>query len=100
MENVGAGLALAHARTVMGDTHGIKGLLSPHQVAQYHHQVFDKHRIPAGIFGGTHRIGGHWYMPDVEVPTRNGWTHMIMSPESYSSTWCGGCDTTPRSDGR
>lgn len=99
MEKVGADLALAHARTVMGDTHGVKGLLSPHQVAQYHHQVFDKHSIPAGIFGGTHRIGGHWYMPDVEVPTRNGWTHMIMPPESYSGTWCGGCDSTPRSDG-
>ncbi len=100
MKKIGADLALAHARAVIGDTHGIKGLLSPHQVAQYHHQVFDKYSIPAGIFGGTHRIGGHWYMPDVEVPSSSGWTHMIIPPESYSDTWCGGCDTTPRSDGR
>lgn len=50
----------------MGDTSGVHNLLSPQQVADYHHSVFGNHGIPAYIFGGTHKI------PFVSVPIQVG----------------------------
>ena len=93
MEQIGSELALAHARTVMKDTQGVPGLLSPKQVADYHHSVFANHKIPANIFGGTHTV------PFVRVPSPSGWSEVMFSPETYSDRWCKGCDTTPTSRG-
>jgi hypothetical protein len=86
MEQVGAELALAHAQAVMGDTSGISSLLSPQQVADYHHAVFANHGIPAHIFGGTHSI------PGVYVPNATGWSPVMFDANSYSNMWCNGCD--------
>ena len=77
MEQIGAELALSHANAVMGDSNS---LLSPSQVADYHHSVFAGHSIPARIFGGTHNpfpVGG------------------IPSANAYSFMWCRGCDSSP-----
>jgi hypothetical protein len=78
MEQIGAELALAHANSVMSDTNS---LLSPEQVAAYHHTVFANHDIPAGIFGGTHN-----------PINPSGW---IPPASTYSGRWCAGCDSSP-----
>ena len=86
IEQIGADLAKAHAFAVMNDTNGVTNLLSPQQVADYHHDVFDRHGIPAYIFGGTHKV------PLVYVPARNGWQPIMFDANSYSELWCDGCD--------
>ncbi len=89
MEQIGGELALAHASAVMGDTSGTPNLLSPTQVANYHHEVFARHNIPPYIFGGTQPI------PGVEVPAPGGWQPVMFDPNTYSNLWCEGCDSTP-----
>ena len=74
MEQIGAKLALAHVDYVTADTINVHHLLSPTQVAGYHHQVFGGYGIPKTYFGGT-RFGN--------------------SPNTYSWAWCGGCDVRP-----
>ncbi|MEJ2622643.1 MAG: hypothetical protein P8163_21075 [Candidatus Thiodiazotropha sp.] len=95
MEEIGLELAVAHADAVMNDDQGSKNLLSPHQVADYHHTVFAKHGIPAHLFGGTHQIGGHWYLPDISVPSPGGWAPTRFDANAYSGLWCKGCDVKP-----
>ena len=87
MEQIGADLAIAHAFAVDNDTDGIANLLSPQQVAEYHHEVFGRYGIPAYIFGGTHNV------PLVYVPVANGWQPVMFDANSYSNLWCDGCDT-------
>jgi RHS repeat-associated protein len=89
MEQIGAELALAHANAVIGDGRGIANLLSPAQVADYHHSVFRGHGIPAHIFGGTHKV------PFVSVPVQGGWGPVMFDANTYSGLWCKGCDSTP-----
>ena len=92
MEQISSELAFAHAQAVMGDmgdTSGIPGLLSPGQVASYHHQVFGRHKIPASMFGGTMGV------PAVRVPVSGGWAQPIFSATTFSNFWCRGCDSVP-----
>lgn len=89
MEQIGAELALAHANAVIGDGRGISNLLSPTQVAGYHHSVFRGHGIPAHVFGGTHKV------PFVSVPVQGGWGSVMFDANTYSGLWCKGCDSTP-----
>jgi hypothetical protein len=95
MEQIGLELARAHAEAVMNDHKGVHYLLSPHQVADYHHNVFIKHGVPSHLFGGTHQIGGHWYLPEISVPSRDGWAPTQFDADVYSGLWCKGCDTKP-----
>jgi hypothetical protein len=87
MEKIDLELAIAHAASVMEDTSGIHHLLNPQQVADYHHSVFDNHRIPAHIFGGTHKV------PFVSVPVQGGWGSVMFDANTYSGLWCKGCDS-------
>ena len=89
MEQISSELAFAHAQAVMGDTSGVQGLLSPGQVASYHHQVFGRHNIPASMFGGTMGV------PGVRVPVPRGWAQPTFSATTYSNLWCRGCDSVP-----
>jgi hypothetical protein len=75
MEEVGMKLARAHVDAVTKDTVRVHHLLSPTQVANYHHDVFRPIGIPDTYFGGT-RFGA-------------------LDPYLYSWAWCGGCDTRP-----
>lgn len=50
-------LAEAHIRAVSRDTSGIPGLLSPEQIAEYHHDVFRDYGLPSTAFGGTPHTG-------------------------------------------
>jgi hypothetical protein len=102
MEEIGRALAYAHARAVRADQTRIPHLLSPHQVANYHHKVFDKYNIPSYLFGGTLPAG--LYIPDigggillfgVYAPTPTGWSPVMLDADTYSSWWCQGCDTQP-----
>ncbi|MEJ2404678.1 MAG: hypothetical protein P8171_10365 [Candidatus Thiodiazotropha sp.] len=95
MQQIGLELARAHAQAVMSDDKGAHHLLSPHQVADYHHNVFAQHDIPPHLFGGTHQIGGHWYLPDVSIPAPGGWAPTRFDANTYSGLWCKGCDTKP-----
>lgn len=74
MEQIGKELAKAHAYAVIEDAESVPNLLSPEQVANYHHKVFGKYKIPPDKFGGT---------------------FLGNDPNLYSSWWCGGCDTKP-----
>lgn len=74
VDQIGKGLAVAHAIAVRDDNVNVPNLLSPRQVAAYHHEVFQRHNIPPSRFGGT--LFG-------------------VSPNLYSSMWCSGCDGKP-----
>jgi len=89
MEQIGAELALAHAQAVMADRIGVPDLLSPQQVADYHYAVFERHGIPAHLFGGTHVI------PGVYAPVPGGWAPVMFDASTYSGRWCRGCDSIP-----
>ncbi|MGD8177448.1 hypothetical protein, partial [Marinimicrobium sp. ARAG 43.8] len=68
-------LANAHINFTDNDTLGIRGLLNPGQIAEYHHNVFRDHGLPPTTFGGTPFTGAvseSWFTAPV---------------------WCGGCDT-------
>ena len=92
MEEIGAKLALSHMRATSVDKINIHSLLSPKQVADYHHEVFKKHGIPSYLFGGTLAVPGV-YFPVPGVPGR--WSQGIFDANVYSSLWCKGCDTQP-----
>lgn len=67
-------LMQAHVRAIDADRDGVPGLLSPQQIAAYHHDVFVAHGVPHSAFGGTPFAGHIW---------ETGLT---------SIAWCGGCD--------
>lgn len=74
IDQVRVDLATAHINFTDGDRLGVRGLLNPGQIAEYHHQVFDRHSLPPTTFGGTPltgAIGEAW----------------VTRP-----AWCGGCD--------
>jgi RHS repeat-associated protein len=101
MEEIGRALAKAHADAVKTDAYNIPHLLSPRQVATYHHDVFKNYGIPPYLFGGTLPAGV--YLPifggitlyEVNVPVPGGWEPAMLDANSYSNMWCGGCDTLP-----
>ncbi len=67
-------LANAHIQFTDSDKLGIRGLLNPGQIAEYHHQVFDRHGLPPTAFGGTPFTGA------------------VHEAHFTRSIWCGGCD--------
>ena len=98
MSQISEELALAHAQAVMSDmgadSFGVPGLLSPRQVADYHHSVFQNHGIPPSVFGGTISV---W---TVRFPSPGGgWVQPIFDANTYSRWWfvgwCTACDTVP-----
>ncbi len=102
MEEIGKRLARAHANTVEADNISIAYLLSPHQVADYHHEVFKEYGIPPYLFGGT--LPGGLYIPDlfdgillfdISAPVPDGWSPVMLDANLYSNMWCEGCDTLP-----
>ena len=102
MEEIGRQLARAHVRSIDADRFSIPSLLSPRQVADYHHKVFDKYGIPPYLFGGT--LLGGLYIPDIfdgillfgiYAPVPNGWSPVMLDANSYSNMWCDDCDTQP-----
>jgi len=102
MEEIGLGLAEAHAEAVINDKTNVSYLLSPRQVADYHHEVFDKHGIGAYVFGGTFGVGVE-YPSDFDITAtwpfiEIGWeiAEFKADPNWYSGAWCKGCDTDPR----
>lgn len=71
---VRADLAEAHIRYTDGDVLGVRGLLNPEQIAEYHHEVFREYGLPPTAFGGTPWFG---YVEEADF------TRFI---------WCRGCD--------
>jgi RHS repeat-associated protein len=102
MEEIGRQLARAHVRAVDIDNVGILYLLSPHQVAYYHHMVFGKYGIPPYLFGGT--LAGI-YIPGlfgeenllfgIYEPVPTGWSPVLIDADVYSDLWCENCDSLP-----
>jgi len=100
MKEIGEELARAHVRSIDEDKLNIPFLLSPRQVADYHHDVFDDYNIPPYLFGGTLPAG--LYIPDLfggiilfgaYAPVPDGWSPMMFDANVYSNMWCEGCDT-------
>lgn len=73
MDMLGIDFAVAHAEAVTKDNRGVLYLLSPRQVADYHHRVLQNYGIPKSYFGGT-RFGDY------------------LSPDAYRNRWCFRCD--------
>ena len=73
LEEVGIALMRAHVRAVDADKDGVMYLLSPDQVALYHHEVFASFGLPKNTFGGT-SSGNLWETSLTRVG------------------WCLGCD--------
>ena len=67
-------LMSAHVRATDLDTEGIIGLLSPGQIAEYHHVVFQQFGLPPTTFGGT------------------AFTGSVREAGVYRWLWCQGCD--------
>jgi RHS repeat-associated protein len=102
MKEIGEQLAKAHVRSIDADKFSLPFLLSPRQVADYHHEVFEKNNIPPYLFGGTLPAG--LYIPDffdgmilfgAYSPVPDGWSPMMFDANVYSNMWCEDCDTSP-----
>ena len=78
MRSIQKDLALAHWEVASKDKTNIWGKLNPQQIADYHHQVFEKHNIPYSTFGGTP------YSQDVESFLNLPWVRNLF--------WCNACD--------
>ena len=74
IDQVRVDLATAHIYFTDGDRLGVRGLLNPGQIAEYHHQVFDRHGLPPTTFGGTPFTG------------------VVGEAWVTRPVWCGGCD--------
>ena len=74
IDQVRVDLATAHINFTDGDRLGVRGLLNPGQIAEYHHQVFDRHGLPPTTFGGTPFTGA------------------VGEAWATRPVWCGGCD--------
>ena len=75
LNKVGVKLMNAHVKSVDLDDRGISGLLSPRQIATYHHKVFEKYNLPPTTFGGTPFTGN------------------LIEANITRNFWCRGCDT-------
>ena len=74
LEEVGIKLMNAHVAWTDSDKLGVRGLLSPRQIATYHHDVFAEYGLPSTTFGGTPITGSLW------------------EASATASVWCTGCD--------
>lgn len=69
-------LARAHVVATDGDRDGIRGLLSPGQVYDYHTDVFSSLGLPPSAFGGSPLTGTRWEATNIWV-----------------RAWCARCDS-------
>uniref|UniRef100_UPI0023E875D3 RHS repeat protein n=1 Tax=Pseudoalteromonas rubra TaxID=43658 RepID=UPI0023E875D3 len=74
LNEVGIKLMEAHVAWTDGDRLGVHGLLSPRQIAVYHHDVFAEYGLPTTTFGGTPMTGALW------------------EASATRAIWCWGCD--------
>lgn len=74
---------IEHAKAVTIDIENcignVPGVLSPEQVAEYHHVVFEKHRISSFLLGSD----GSWLF---------GGTLFNLPANLYRPVWCRACD--------
>jgi len=75
LDEVRVQLMDAHVQAVDGDFTGVRGLLSPEQVARYHHDVFRGFGLPSTAFGGTPFTGA------------------VSEADNFRILWCRGCDS-------
>jgi hypothetical protein len=75
MRRIQVALMRAHVHEIDADRIGVPGLLSPRQIADYHHRVFAQFGLPYMTFGGTPLTGQQW---------ESGFTALA---------WCRGCDS-------
>ena len=75
LKEVQIALMNKHAEFVQADNFGVKGLLNPTQIAEYHYEVFDTMGLPRSTFGGTPLTG------------------RLFEAGVWRSIWCTGCDT-------
>lgn len=75
LKEVQIALMNKHAEFVQADNFGVKGLLNPTQIAEYHYEVFDTMGLPRSTFGGTPLTG------------------RLSEAGVWRSIWCTGCDT-------
>jgi RHS repeat-associated protein len=78
LNEVGVKLMRAHVAWTDGDKLGVKGLLSPRQIATYHHDVFVEYNLPETAFGGTPMTGSLW--------------ESTATSRLPFIGWCWGCD--------
>lgn len=80
---LGVDLMIEHAKAVTIDLENcvgnVPGVLSPEQVAQYHHVVFEKHGISSFLLGSD----GSWLF---------GGTLFNLPANLYRPVWCRACD--------
>ncbi|NWO06364.1 MAG: hypothetical protein HLX50_11905 [Alteromonadaceae bacterium] len=80
---LGVDLMIEHAKAVTIDIENcignVPGVLSPEQVAEYHHVVFEKHRISSFLLGSD----GSWLF---------GGTLFNLPANLYRPVWCRACD--------
>lgn len=83
LNQLGIDLMIEHAKTVTSDlsncTGNVPGLLSPEQVAKYHHIVFKKHGIGSFLLSSD----GSWLF---------GGTLFNLPSNLYRPIWCNACD--------
>jgi len=74
LDQIGIDLMNRHVEFTDRDTTDTRGLLSPRQVARFHHLVFRAHGLPPTAFGGT-PVTGH-----------------VREANFTRDIWCRGCD--------
>lgn len=83
LNQLGIDLMIEHAKYVTEDLKkcigNIPGVLSPEQVAEYHHNVFKKHGIGSSLLGSD----GSWLF---------GGTLFNLPADLYRPIWCKSCD--------
>lgn len=83
LNQLGVDLMIEHAKAVMKDikkcSGNVPGLLSPQQVAEYHHAVFDNFGVGSFLLG----YDGSWLF---------GGTLFNLPANLYRPIWCKGCD--------
>lgn len=92
LHELGVALMKAHINATKFDyencTGNVPGLLSPDQVAEYHHVVFNQFGIGARLWNDTN---GSWLF---------GGTLLNLPPNLYRPVWCNACDFTGTGIGR
>ncbi|WP_020407479.1 hypothetical protein [Hahella ganghwensis] len=83
LNQLGVDLMIEHAKAVTYDLRNcignVPGVLSPEQVAEYHHIVFKKHGVGSGLLS----TDGSWLF---------GGTLFNLPPDLYRMIWCHSCD--------
>lgn len=90
LNQLGVDLMIEHAKYVTDDIRScignVPGVLSPEQVAEYHHNVFKKHGVGSFLLDSD----GSWLF---------GGTLLNFPASTYRPIWCGACDFIGQSVG-